>query len=137
VRHKLNKKNIESFLNHLSKTGNVSVSAKSAGLTRAAVNAERERNIEFASAWDEALREADDALVEEARRRATVGYDEVMVHGGKVILDPVSGDPIFKKKYSDSLMIFLLKDKRSLPLNEGGGKSAKIEILISPEEDGL
>jgi len=101
------------FINHLIETANVSSGAKLAGVARKTVYKFKDaRNDtgdllhpEFAEAWDEAVEEGTDNLVEEARRRAKDGIEKPVgwyqgVSGGTV------------QEYSDSLLMFLIKARR-------------------------
>ncbi len=92
------------FLEELSKTGNVSASARMAGISRVTAYANRESNEEFAALWDDAIEIATDALELEARRRALEGTIKPVFYQG------VSCGQI--QEYSDTLMIFLLKAHR-------------------------
>jgi hypothetical protein len=65
----------------------------------------------FAAGWGEAEERAADALEAEAWRRAVVGVQEPLVSGGKVVRDD-DGQPIAIRRYSDALMITLLKARR-------------------------
>jgi hypothetical protein len=71
----------------------------------------RKRNLSFAAGWEEAEERAADALEAEAWRRAVVGVQEPLVSGGKVVRDD-DGQPIAIRRYSDALMIALLKARR-------------------------
>ena len=64
----------------------------------------RYKHEDFAAQWDEAMQVAVDALEAEARRRAVEGVDEPVYYKGQLI------DTI--KKYSDNLLITLLKAHR-------------------------
>ncbi len=114
------------FLGALRTTGMVSAACRLAGVGRRTVYDHREADPEFAKAWDEALDESADLLVLEARRRAYDGTDEPVVWQGSlsgVWVDPngtvVSADtpgaklvPLTVKKYSDALLMFLIKARR-------------------------
>jgi hypothetical protein len=125
----------ESFLISLSQNANVSQAAKFSEVNRNTAYKWRQSDPDFAEAWDRALEDATDALEAEARRRATEGYEEPIIYGGKVIVDPETGRPIVKKKYSDALMVFLLKSHRP---NRYRGKDEEgrpqIIITISPDD---
>lgn len=101
----------ERFLAHLALSGNVSEASRVAGVERATMYFWRRNNPEFASAWNEALEVATDALEAEARRRALYGYDELITYGGKIICD-AQGQPVIKKRYSDGLLRMLLRAHR-------------------------
>lgn len=95
-------------------TGNVSAAAQKAGIGR--MTAYDARNTdgkegaalleaqEFAAAWDSAREVAADALELEARRRAKEGWPEPVFYQGKQVGRV--------RKYSDTLLIFLLKATR-------------------------
>ena len=92
------------FLDELAKTGNVSASCKKAKIVRSTAYLERETLKEFSAAWDAALEVATDALELEARRRAAEGVLEPVFYQGELVAKV--------KKYSDTLLIFLLKAHR-------------------------
>jgi hypothetical protein len=93
------------FLTSLADLGNVKAAVEIAGVSRAFVYEERGRDAVFAQAWDAALETASDVMEREAFRRAVEGVDE-----------PVFSPKGFKvgtvRKYSDTLLIFLLKGAR-------------------------
>lgn len=64
----------------------------------------------FAAAWDDALDQASDLLEKEARRRAHDGWDEPVF--GSLGNNQGSGEIGTVRKYSDTLLIFLLKGAR-------------------------
>jgi hypothetical protein len=111
------------FLKELATSGNVTHSAATAGLDRKTVYNWYESDVEFAKAWNDALEQAGDILEAEARRRAAHGVDEPIVWQGKVsatwindrgevVAEGTPGAkqiPLTVKKYSDTLLIFLLK----------------------------
>lgn len=91
------------FLDAFRQTGNVSASCRAAGCGRSTVYAWQEHDDGFALAFRAAELEAIDVLETEARRRA-LGYTATVVdqHGGEHAVT----------KYSDVLLIFLLKGAR-------------------------
>lgn len=108
------------FLKELARTGNVSQAAHKAKIVRVYAYEAREADPVFAVEWDAALEVAIDALELEARRRAVQGVTEPVgwyqgKAGGKV------------QRYSDTLLIFLLKAHRpekfrdSVELEHKGG----------------
>ena len=103
----------KAFLTALRETGNITQAAKAAGVHRNShynwIKGEKYAE-EFADAMDEAT----DALVKEAKRRATEGLRKYKFHSqsGKPILHPVTGEPYYEHEYSDTLLIFLLKGAR-------------------------
>jgi len=94
----------EKFLAALGETGNVTTAATAAGVSRQACYLLRDRDELFASAWDSALETAADLLEAEARRRAADGVDEPVYYQGEVCGHV--------RRYSDTLLIFLLKAHR-------------------------
>jgi hypothetical protein len=88
------------FIQRLSETGNVSASCRKAKVSRTRAYEVREEDEVFKAAWDEALIVATEALEMEARRRA-MGYLESVYQQGEKVGSI--------RKYSDTLMIFLLK----------------------------
>ena len=92
------------FLAQLAATGNVSIAAEKADIDRTHTYNWRYKHEDFAAQWDEAMQVAVDALEAEARRRAVEGVDEPVYYKGQLV------DTI--KKYSDTLLITLLKAHR-------------------------
>lgn len=92
------------FLAALMDGSTVTVSAEQASVDRATVYRWREKDVEFAKAWDEALEAGTDRLEQEALRRARDGVAKPVYQGGKQVGQV--------QEYSDTLMIFLLKSRR-------------------------
>jgi hypothetical protein len=74
----------------------------------------------FPAAWEEAVEVAADALEAEARRRAVVGIEEPLVSAGRIVRDD-HGQPIGVRRYSDKLLLELLKKHRP-PRHERPGR---------------
>jgi hypothetical protein len=110
-RLRLTRERQEWFLKALAETGIVSAAVEIAGTSRTRVYELRKRNPGFAAGWEEAEERAADALEAEAWRRAVDGVQEPLVSGGKVVRDD-DGRPIAIRRYSDALMIALLKARR-------------------------
>lgn len=89
------------FLNELAQTGSVVTAAKKAGRARATVYEYRHAEPDFAAAWDEAVKVADELMEAEARRRAVEGTLKPVFHRGEIVGKV--------REYSDTLLIFLLK----------------------------
>ncbi len=85
----------------LAETGNVSKAAEAAGVGRTTHYLWAREDPEYARAADSAMETAADVLEEEARRRAHDGVDEPVFYQGEVCGTV--------RKYSDTLLIFLLK----------------------------
>ena len=116
------------FLTELRACGNVSDAARASGISRGFAYKVRGREADFAAAWDEAIDEACDALEAEARRRAVDGVEEAVYHGGKEVGRV--------RKYSDVLLIFLMKGARPEKYRERtevigkGGEPLKFELYF-------
>lgn len=93
------------FLCHLAECGNVSKAAQRAGISRTIAYRHRANNEQFRKAWEDALEQAADVLEAEAWRRAVDGIEEPVGwyqgHAGGTVT-----------RYSDTLLIFLLKAHR-------------------------
>lgn len=94
----------EKFLGSLREAGNVTLAAEAVGVDRSTVYKWRKQDAEFSAQWDDAVEEAADRLEAEARRRAYEGVDEPVFYHGEACG--------VVRKYSDSLMMFLLRGVR-------------------------
>lgn len=103
---------IDHFLIALAQTGNASVACRASMLPRREVNAMRQNNPDFAFAFQEAMDEAADMLEAEAWRRALEGVAEPFVRSGKPVFDPSTGEAITVRRYSDSLLMLLLRGNK-------------------------
>lgn len=104
-RLKVTPKKKEEFLLQLPETGgNVSKAAQLIGVTRKSLYEHRQQDEEFAKEWDKAVDQGIDRLEDEAKRRAFEGVDEPILYKGDVVQ--------YITKYSDTLLIFLLKGHR-------------------------
>lgn len=76
----------EVFLASLRKGYTVTHSAEDCGVSHSRRLYElRDADPEFRLAWDEAWQAGNDALIEEARRRAVEGWDEPIASAGKIV----------------------------------------------------
>lgn len=108
------------FLEKLTQTANVTASAQASGFDRRTAYDMRSVDPDFAAAWDDALEQSIDTLEAEARRRAMDGVQEPVVSMGRiveVIDDAGNKAPLYVRKYSDTLMITLLKAHRGHRFN--------------------
>ena len=98
----------EDFIETLERTANVSLACKKVGVSRKVAyswkNKDSAKGRDFRRRWDEAIEVAVDVLEAEARRRALTGVREPVFYKGKEIT--------IVSKYSDTLLIFLLKAHR-------------------------
>lgn len=113
---KRSEKKDEAILEALREGGTVADAAKAAVINRATAYRWREADKKFADAWDDAIEEGTDALEKEAIRRAVEGVREPVIYQGKfsTVTDPNTGEetPLTVRKYSDSLLMFMLKGRR-------------------------
>ena len=123
------------FLAAVARTGNVTQAAEIAHIARSAHYQWLEADPVYAAAYEDAMEQAAQRLEAEARRRAEEGVEEPVFYQGKqcgVI-----------RKYSDSLLMFLLKgampdkykERTSTELTGPGGKDLRVEF-VSPGEAG-
>jgi hypothetical protein len=108
---KLTRERQKRFLAALADTGSVTAAVAVAGTSRTRVYELRKADQEFAAGWEEAEEVAADRLEDEARRRAVEGAQEPLVSGGKIVRDD-DGQPIAIRRYSDMLLLALLKAHR-------------------------
>src|SRR5205809_104871 len=108
---KLTKPRQQRFLTTLAATGNVSVAVALAGTSRTRVYQLRRADAAFAERWEEAEQIAADRLEQEAWRRAVEGVQEPLVSAGKIVRDD-DGQPIAIRRYSDQLLVALLRAHR-------------------------
>ncbi len=81
----------------------------------------------FATAWDEALDAGTDALEDEAVRRAHEGVEEPVFYQGEEVARV--------RKYSDNLLMFLLKGRRPERFRErteiSGPGGGPVRVVLS------
>lgn len=95
----------QKFLDHLAKTGVVAEALVAAGIkSRPTIQRWRAEDPQFSEAYDDAMATAADSLEAEARRRAVEGV--VTTKFNK------NGDAFDEVKYSDTLLLALLKAKK-------------------------
>jgi len=92
------------FLKELARRANVSAAARQAKIDRQTAYNWYKNDPDFAAAWDEAVEVAVDGLENEAWRRAAAGTLEPVFQKGEKVGTI--------RRYSDSLMITLLKAHR-------------------------
>lgn len=99
--HKIKHIKKRAFLAAFAENGNVSLSATIAGIDRQTHYEWKRSDPDYAEAFTDAEGQAADRLEQEARRRAVDGVDEPVFYKG----DEVGTI----RKYSDTLLIFLMK----------------------------
>lgn len=92
------------FLDALKEDGAVTHACMKARVPRSRPYAERKRDPEFASAWDEIVNRVLDEVEESVVKRAREGWLETVWHGGK----PVGQ----VRKFDTTLQIFVLRQRR-------------------------
>jgi len=92
------------FLERLRDHGCVARASRESNLNRQNVYRVRVKDEEFAESWDTALEECFDAMEAEAKRRGVDGIKENVYFKGERIGEVT--------KYSDNLLMFVLKAKR-------------------------
>jgi hypothetical protein len=101
---KLTRKKRDLFLKLMRKTGNVSMSAKAIGISRARLYEIKAEDPKLSIEWVDAVEESTDRMIEEARLRATKGRRKPVYHQGKIVG--------YVMERSDSLLMFLIKGRR-------------------------
>jgi hypothetical protein len=113
---------VPAFLAALRDSGNVRAATQAAQVDRSTVYKLRDRDKGFAEAFVIARDEAADVLEAEALRRATLGVDEPVFYKGV----PVGS----VKRYSDALLIFLLKAARPQTYRENVSITTEAEPVL-------
>ena len=130
-RTKLTPKKRALFCKYLADTGNVTKAAQAINVSRTCCYEHKDEDPLFAEAWQNAVDQAVDELEEEGRRRAFEGTLEPVFYKGK--------ECGYIRKYSDTLLIFLMKGHRPEKYRErshlevtgeGGGP---VQMILLPE----
>ncbi len=100
----LTKRDKRRFLGLFADLGRIDAAAQAAGIHRDTHYAWLKSDPWYAAEFEKAKEKSYDRLEDEALRRAVEGTDEPVYHGGKRVG--------FVRKYSDVLLIFLLKGRR-------------------------
>lgn len=120
----------QAFITALADQGVVSHACKLANIGRSTAYEHRAAHPDFAQAWDEALEIAADTLELEVRRRAHEGVEEPVF--GRVGKDQ-DGIVGYVTKYSDTLMMFLLKGIRPDKYRERHQVNATVDATLAIE----
>ena len=107
-RHRITRQRRQRFLEALAATGNVTLAARAAAVSRTSIYAHRQADEDFERRWLEAEQIAGDRLEAEAWRRGVDGVSEPVVSAGRLVSD-AEGNPIFVQRYSDQLLMALLR----------------------------
>ena len=104
----------KAFLIHFANSGNVSNAAKATKICRRLPSKWRQEDPDgFGAEFDEAREAFCGELENEARRRAIDGINEPIVYQGLIATDK-KGKPVTIKRYSDALLMFLMKGNMPL-----------------------
>lgn len=117
----------KAFLEAYKIGGTIVSGCKAAKVSRRVVLNWRTREPEFAQRFLEAHEEASEALETEARRRAKDGWDEPVFYEGEIVGS--------KRKYSDTLLIFLMKGNLPEKYKERFEHSGDVDHPVSVELD--
>ena len=124
---------MKAFLAALAETAIVRDACEAAGVESPRVYEYRKESQAFAEAWEKAKDAAADLLEREAVRRAREGWEEPVFGSGGTGVGTVEVGRI--RKYSDTLLIFLLKGARPDKYRErrelvgSGGGPLQIEYV--------
>jgi len=94
---------LAAFLELLTEGHTIRHACRETGIGRTTVYEARQDDAGFRAAWDDAVTVGIEALEEEARRRAVDGVRDFKMAGDQIV-------PM--QRYSDTLLVFLLKAKR-------------------------
>ncbi len=92
------------FLAILSNGSSVQAAVQAIGCSRSNAYKRRQNDPEFAAQWDAAIEAGSDLLEDEAKRRAHEGVLEPVYYQGQEVGQV--------RKYSDTLLMFMLKARR-------------------------
>lgn len=104
--------------------------AQALGIVPATIRFWRQQDVDFDQMCVDAESMVTDQIEREAIRRAVRGVLEPVVFEGTVVM--VGGEPLMRRRYSDSLLSFLLKGRRS----EVYGDKSKVETTHQFDLDG-
>lgn len=134
------------FIQVLEDTCSPKQAAAAVGISRRLAFDYKQKDTEFRARWEKAIEVALDALLDEAYRRAAIGYEEPVIHGGQLstVTDEATGEqkPLTVRKHSDRLLEVLLKfrygeqmaDRLRVKVEESSGLDADA-LLKMPSED--
>jgi hypothetical protein len=129
------------FLEVLAETCSPKLASQAVGIARSTAFYHRTNDLEFRQAWDRAVDEALDAVLEESYRRAVTGVDEPVIFQGAISKD-AEGKLLTVKKYSDRLLEVLMKwrygdqlaDRLRVRVEESTGLSPEALLAMPSEE---
>lgn len=126
----------KAFLNHFAQYGNITQAARHAGIDRVTVYRWQEHDERFLHAFRDAEIQSTEMLEAEARRRAVDGVESrsPVYHKGELV------NTIVETKYSDTLLIFLLKARNPAKYRDNsrveltGKDGGPIDVDLEPAD---
>ncbi|MBT4907849.1 MAG: terminase [Rhodospirillaceae bacterium] len=112
----------ETFLRVLAETARPSDAAAESGVALLGWHRLRDADPVFASAWQAAYEAGNDAVEDEAVRRAVAGQAEPVFYQGKQVGTV--------RKYSDSLLMFVLKARRPQRFRDRGDGEVASDLAM-------
>lgn len=100
------------YLMHLMLGKSKEEAAKSIGVSMSSVTNYRKQYEPFDQAILAATEDGFEIFEKEARRRSIDGVKSYVTSAGRVVIDPLTGEPLVEHKYSDAVLMFLMKAKR-------------------------
>ncbi len=101
----------ERFLTEFSAHGIITRACNAIGIAPITVRHWEEFDETFSPRYAQAKEAVNDMYRDEARRRAVEGTESYVVSQGKLVYDPETGKPLIERKYSDTLLQFVMKAK--------------------------
>ena len=119
-----------------------------AGLFRSEIGQQLDIGTRTIRSWCESdpdfeadLKDAEEAWMDQVEKsavqRAKDGFLEVVVSKGEVVMDPRTGDPLMQRRFSDGLMMFVLKGRRRDVYGDKQEIDQKMTIDITGAKDAL
>jgi hypothetical protein len=125
----LQRKKQRAFLTAYATCGVISRAAEAAGIARQTHYDWMNNDPEYVEAFKQAEEEAAESLEAEARRRALEGWEEPVYYKGRVVGSV--------RKYSDTLLMFMLKGAKPEKYKERAEVKHEGEISVRKLEDFL
>lgn len=119
-RTKLTAKKRALFLERLEHAPHITDACKAIGISRTRMYELKDQDAEFKVQWDQAVEQGLDALEKEAWRRAVEGTNKPVIYKG-VVTDTF-------KEYSDTLLIFLMKNYKREQFGERVQHEHKVDV---------
>ena len=113
----------QTFLDALADSGHVSDSALIAGVDRSTAYKYYRTDPDFAALWEQAIKASNVVLEDEARRRAVTGVDEPVFQQARQVGSV--------RKYSDTLLIFLMKGNMPEKYRENISLDARHDVNLN------